>query len=74
MFGFLFKLLALGLVISVIWFLFDFRWVQNELRIRSRFAGENVVEKALPPGKRPTEHHPEEGRRQIEKLIQEESK
>lgn len=74
MFGFLFKVLAVGFVIGAIWILFDFRWVGNELRVRSRFAGENVVEQVLPPEKRPTEHHPEKSRRQIQKLIQENSK
>ena len=74
MFGFLFKLLALGLVLAVIWALLDIRWVGNELRIRSRFAQETVVEKLAPPGSRPPEHHPEKGRRQIEKLIQENDK
>ncbi len=65
---------ALGLVIGVIWVLFDFRWVGSELRIRNRFARDSVVEQELPLKTRPTEHHSEEGRSQIKKIIQENSK
>lgn len=75
MFGFLFKLLALGLVVVAIGVLFDFRWVGNELRIRSRFAGEYREELPEPRrGAKPMDEHPAASRRQIQKLIQENSK
>jgi hypothetical protein len=74
MFGFLFKIFALGMVVGAIWLLFDFQWNGNELRIRSRYATDRAAEKALESTPKVSEHHPDTSRRQIQKLIQENSK
>ena len=69
MLGFLFRLTLVALAVGVILVLFEFRWTGDELRIRNRFS------KKMPDVTAPVhEAHPEAGRKQIRKLIEESGK
>lgn len=70
MFGLIIKFMIVVIALIGAAILFEFRWTGDELRIRNRFSQKPAAAEL----ERPKEHIPEESRRKLQDIIEENSR